>query len=123
MTSSAQRRLDRGARRIHENTRARALRLVARQVEPALERTYRETARRMIAELGIRASEDQVVESLRRHLPPEQAVADAIGPALRQAAREGQDGARQTLQLIEGGEQGHRPFVASRSPRTTRGGS
>lgn len=123
MTSSAQRRLDRGSRRIHETTRARALRLVTRQVEPALERAYRDAARRMIAELGIRATEDEVVESLRRHLPPEQAIADAIGPALRHAAREGEGGARQTLQLIEGGEQGHRPFVASRSPRTTRDAS
>lgn len=119
MTSSARRRLDRGSHRILETTRQRALRLVAREIDQQLERAYRDAARRMIAELGIHASEEDVARSLRRHFPPEQAIADAIGPALRQAARDGQDGARETLRLIEGGAEGHRPFGASPRRRTT----
>lgn len=118
--TSAQRRLDRASRRIHESTRRHGLRLLARHVEPRIEQLYRDAARRMIAELHIDASEDEVVAVLRRHLPPEEAIADAIAPALTAAATSGRDGARRTLELIQGGRQDtDRPFAASASPTET----
>lgn len=120
MSSSAQRRLDRGSRRIHDNARRHGLRVLARQVEPKIEQLYRDAARNMIAELGIHASEAEVVATLRRHLPPEQAIADAITPALLTAATGGRDGARRTLELIQGGRQdGDRPFAGSPSQTET----
>lgn len=115
MTSSARRRIDRGSQRIHETTRARSLRLVERVIAPQIEARYRRAARELIAELGGQVSEEQVMRALRRLMPTEAELVEIITPALRQAARDGQEGARATLRLIEGGAEGHRPFEASRS--------
>lgn len=124
MTSSAQRRLERGARRIVEATRRKGLRLVERVVSPEIERLYRAAARQLAAELRTDASEDEILRALRRALPPERAVADVIRPAIEAAARDGRDGAARTLRLIdEGGQQGHRPFASLASTTTESDGS
>lgn len=120
MTTSAQRRLDRGTRRIHEAARQRALRLVVREVEPQIEARYRRAARELAEELGGAATEEQVMRSLRRLMPTEAELVELITPALRAATTSGREGATASLRLIEGGQQdGARPFGASRSPTRT----
>lgn len=120
MTTSAQRRLDRGTRRIHEAARQRALRLVVREVEPQIEARYRRVAQRLVARLRGVLTEDEIVEALRAEMPTEAELVELITPALRAATTSGREGATASLRLIEGGQQdGSRPFGASRSPTRT----
>lgn len=116
MSSSPQRRLDRASRRIVETTRRHALRVVVREVEPQIEARYRRAAQRIVERLGGVLTEAEVLEALRAEMPTESELVALIRPALERAVREGRDGAVQTLRLIEGGAQGHRPFVESASP-------